>query len=62
MNVEQALLIYDMARRSLTAELTFAEIVGRLSEICVERYHADYSRQETTYYLASGESLVVAIP
>ena len=55
-------MIYDTVRRSLTAELSFAEIVGRLSEICVERYHADYSRQKTTYYLASGESLVVAIP
>ena len=62
MHVEQALVIYDQVRGSLTAELSFAEIVGRLSEIGVERYHADYSRQETTYYLASGESLVVAIP
>jgi len=62
MHVEQALVIYDLVRGSLTAELSFAEIVGRLSEIGVERYHADYSRQETTYYLANGESLVVTIP
>jgi uncharacterized protein YbcV (DUF1398 family) len=62
MNVEHALSIYDTVRGSLTAELSFAEIVGRLSEIGVERYHADYSRGETTYYLASGESLVVEIP
>jgi uncharacterized protein YbcV (DUF1398 family) len=28
----------------------------------VERYHADYSRQEITYYMSDGNSLVVAAP
>ncbi len=62
MNAQQALTIYDTVRASLTAEMNFAQIVARLGEIGIERYHADYSRQETTFYLASGDSLVVTIP
>lgn len=34
----------------------FPEIVRRLSEAGVERYHVDLSRGETTYYLPCGES------
>src|SRR5262245_30178558 len=62
MNTKQTLVIYECVRGSLNAELTFPEIVGRLTEIGVERYHVDYSRQEATYYLASGDSMVVAVP
>lgn len=54
--------IQECAQGSLSATLTFPEIVGRLAAVGVERYHADYSRQETTYYLSSGESHVVALP
>ncbi len=60
MNAQQTDVIQKCARGALTGEMTFPEIVGRLSEIGVERYHADYSRQEITYYLADGKSLVVA--
>jgi uncharacterized protein YbcV (DUF1398 family) len=42
--------------------MTFPEVVSRLAAIDVERYHADYSRQEITCYLADGDSLVVAAP
>lgn len=62
MNVEQTQVIQGCARGSLTGDLTFPEIIGRLAEIGVERYHADYSRQEVTYYFADGDSLVVATP
>lgn len=62
MNTQQALTIYECVRGSLTNEMTFPEIVGRLAALGVERYHADYSRQENTYYLRSGDSLVVASP
>jgi uncharacterized protein YbcV (DUF1398 family) len=62
MNADQALVIYDTVRGSLTGAMSFPQIVVRLSEIGVERYHADYSRQEKTFYLASGDSLVVTIP
>jgi uncharacterized protein YbcV (DUF1398 family) len=60
MNAEQTQLMQGCARGALTGELTFPEIVGRLAEIGVERYHADYSRQEITYYLPDGDSLLVA--
>lgn len=46
----------------MSGEMTFPLIVTRLVEIGVERYHADYSRQEITYYMPDGESLVVACP
>jgi uncharacterized protein YbcV (DUF1398 family) len=60
MNSEQTQVIQGCTRAALTGELTFPEIVVRLAEIGVERYHADYSRQEITYYFPDGRSLVVA--
>ncbi len=60
MKAEQTQVIQGCARGALTGEMAFPEIVGRLAQIGVERYHADYSRQEITYYLPDGDSLVVA--
>lgn len=62
MNEHQIKVIQDCAAGALTGDLAFPEIVGRLTEIGVERYHSDYSRQEITYYFPDGESLVVATP
>jgi len=62
MIAQQVLAIHDTVRGSLTAEMTFAQIVARLGEIGIERYHADYSRHEKTFYFTCGESLVVTIP
>lgn len=62
MNAQQTQVLEACARGALSGELAFPEIVGRLIEIGVERYHADYSRQEITYYLPDGESHVVAMP
>lgn len=59
MNAEQTHVIQACVQGALSGELTFPEIVRRLAEIGVERYHADYSRQEITYYLPDGDSLVV---
>jgi uncharacterized protein YbcV (DUF1398 family) len=39
--------------------MIFPEVVARLSAAGVERYHADYVRQETTYYTPDGRSHVV---
>jgi uncharacterized protein YbcV (DUF1398 family) len=47
---------------ALAGTMTFPQIVGRLASAGVERYHADYSRQEITYYLTDGDSCVVATP
>lgn len=62
MNAEQTAAIRACVAASLAGTLQFPQIVQQLISIGVERYHADYSRQETTYYLTSGESLVVEVP
>lgn len=62
MNAEQTQVIQGCAKGALSGEVAFPEIVSRLAQIGVERYHADYSRREITYYLADGDSLVVATP
>jgi uncharacterized protein YbcV (DUF1398 family) len=62
MNPEQIQVIQECAQGALTGEIAFPELVSRLSQIGVERYHADYSRREITYYLADGDSLVIAAP
>lgn len=61
MNTHQETVIYDCAARSAAGTISFGEVVGRLMEIGVERYHADYCRRENTFYLPDGSSLVVAI-
>jgi uncharacterized protein YbcV (DUF1398 family) len=62
MNAEQSQVIRGSAEGALNGEATFPEIVARLAAIGVERYHADYCRDEITYYLPEGESLVVSTP
>jgi uncharacterized protein YbcV (DUF1398 family) len=49
-------------RASHAGEITFGDLVGELAAFGVERYHTDYTRQESTYYLPSGESMVLATP
>lgn len=60
MNVEQTQIIQACIDGALSGELTFPDILGKLMQIGVERYHADYSRHEVTYYLTNGDSLAVA--
>jgi uncharacterized protein YbcV (DUF1398 family) len=62
LNAECALALQDCVRGSLTGSMVFPEIIQRLTAQGVERYHADYIRHEITYYLANGDSLVVATP
>jgi uncharacterized protein YbcV (DUF1398 family) len=62
MTTEQALVILEASRAAITGEMTFPQIVGRLKELGIERYHADYSRQEKTFYFASGASMVAPLP
>jgi uncharacterized protein YbcV (DUF1398 family) len=45
---------------SLEGKISFPDVVRRLREAGVERYHVDLTRDETTYYLPSGESHVFA--
>ena len=62
MNAAHTEMIQECSQGALTGTLTFPEIVGKLGKIGVERYHADYSRHEITYYFPDGDSLVVAVP
>lgn len=62
MHLEKTTVMQECATGSLEGRLTFPEVVQKLAKIGVERYHADYSRQEVTYYLPDGESFVAALP
>jgi uncharacterized protein YbcV (DUF1398 family) len=61
-NADLTKVMQQCAQGALSGELAFPDIIGRLATIGVERYHADYSRQEITYYLSDGDSLVVEAP
>jgi uncharacterized protein YbcV (DUF1398 family) len=59
MNEEQKNVIEQCAAMSMAGTISFGDVVRRLEEVGVERYHADYSRMESTYYLPGGKSHVV---
>jgi uncharacterized protein YbcV (DUF1398 family) len=44
---------------SQAGEIAFPQVVARLSELGVERYHADYCRAEITFYDKECNSYVV---
>lgn len=62
MNAENEQVIQECAQGALSGSLAFPQIIQRLAQINIERYHADYSRQEITYYGTDGSSLAVATP
>jgi uncharacterized protein YbcV (DUF1398 family) len=61
MTQQQIAVIQECASLSIAGKISFGAVVGRLMEIGLERYHADYSRHESTYYVPNGESLVVPV-
>lgn len=61
MNDTQRTVIHECAARSAAGTISFGEVVGRLMEAGIERYHADYCRRENTFYVPDGSSLVVAM-
>lgn len=61
MKAEYIEVLETCASESLNGTATFPEILEKLSAIGVERYHADYCRQEITYYLPDSDSHVVSI-
>jgi uncharacterized protein YbcV (DUF1398 family) len=62
MDQKHATIMQECATLSLAGKITFPDVVRKLAEIGVERYHADYTRHEITYYLPDGDSLVVTLP
>jgi len=58
-NPEQKSVVKDCASLSANGQIHFGEVVGRLTKVGIERYHADYTRSENTYYTADGSSCIV---
>ena len=52
-------VVEKCARESHAGLLAFPEALGRLIEVGVESYFADYRNQLTTYYLSSNEALSI---
>ena len=61
MNPQQISVIQECATLSIEGKISFGDVVARLMKIGLERYHADYTRHESTYYMPDGQSLVVPI-
>ena len=59
MNDEQINAAKECADLSSAGKIHFGEVVGLLIKAGIERYHADYSRGENTYYTPDGGSCVV---
>jgi uncharacterized protein YbcV (DUF1398 family) len=57
---ERIAVMKECKEQSIAGAIPFPEVVRRLREAGVERYHVDLSRDETTYYLPCGESHVFA--
>jgi uncharacterized protein YbcV (DUF1398 family) len=61
MNGDQMSVATEVAELSGSGKIHFGEVVGRLMKAGIERYHADYSRMENTFYTADGGSCVVSM-
>lgn len=62
MTANERLAILETCKQAtLRGEMPFPEVVRRLLEVGVERYHVDLTRDESTYYLPSGESHVMSL-
>jgi uncharacterized protein YbcV (DUF1398 family) len=59
MNANVKTVIEACTRGSDQERMSFPEVIAKLQEVGVERYHADLVRGEKTYYLATGDSAVV---
>ncbi|MBX3359780.1 MAG: DUF1398 family protein [Phycisphaeraceae bacterium] len=61
MNSEQTRVAKECAALSASGKIHFGQVVERLVAAGIERYHADYSRKEITYYTPEGQSCVVSM-
>lgn len=59
MNGGQVRIATECATLSAAGAINFGEVIGRLKSAGIERYHADFTRMETTYYTPAGGSCVV---
>jgi uncharacterized protein YbcV (DUF1398 family) len=61
MNNEQMSVAKECAVLSAMGKIHFGDAVGRLMKAGIERYHADYSRSEITYYTPDGGSFIAPV-
>jgi uncharacterized protein YbcV (DUF1398 family) len=54
--------MHECSQGSLDGKMTFPEVVARLNTVGCEQYHADFRRQEKTYYMPDGETHIEALP
>ena len=54
--------IEKCAHESHVGLLTFPEVLGRLIDLGVESYRADYRDQSTAYYLSDNRAVCVPLP
>ncbi len=59
MNPNTKEAIEKCAHESHAGLLTFPEVLGRLIDVGVESYFADYRNQSTTYYLSTNDALSI---
>jgi uncharacterized protein YbcV (DUF1398 family) len=58
MNAHVKQVVQECTTGSDQERLGFPEVVAKLMDAGIERYHADLRRAEKTYYLPTGESFV----
>lgn len=61
MTNDQIAAARQCAELSASGKINFGEVISRLIAAGIERYHADYSRMETTYYAPDGSSCIVPL-
>jgi uncharacterized protein YbcV (DUF1398 family) len=52
-------IVIECTKASDEERISFPQVVAKLMQAGVERYHADLERSEKTYYLPNGDSEVV---
>ena len=62
MNANVKAVMEECSKGSDEERLSFPDVVKKLADAGVERYHADLCRSEKTYYLPDGSSHVVTSP
>lgn len=58
MNEAARTIATECSKRSDENSITFPQVVAKLTAAGVERYHADLSRAEKTFYMPDGASFV----
>lgn len=61
MHQEVVAVMHDCARLSDQGKITFGDVVGKLTQAGVERYHTDLCCDEHVYYMPNGETHVEAM-